>query len=240
MFRDEVSEGIARRLRRIGNISFQYVEDHADHWPFWKGFQIKAFMMKHTRHREIIIVDADVYFHRKPDLLLADENYRQTGFFFFRDWERWQFSNFTTGEDVPRFHDLAYYLDRREFIRSLMPVMPKGFPEEWAYIYDDNLPETPVDEGYQESGVVFMNKNGNDDVVDAVFSLNADHEITYERLYGDKETFWLGCAMSDKRFGISEKPAYWYRKALTHDFNGAPFWSQKYRTKFKLRHLFDR
>lgn len=240
LYRDEVSESCARRLRRIENISFRYVEDYVDHWPYWKGFQIKAFMMKHTRHEEIIIVDADVCFHQNPDKLLADEDYRRTGFYFFRDWEHWQFSKFTDKPGVSRYNDRVYFENRKQFIRSLIPDMPSSFPKEWAYIYDDELPDDPVDEGYQESGVVFINKKRNGDVVKSIYALNEDHELTYDRLYGDKETFWLGCVMHNHEFGINDKPAYWYRKALTHDYAGKPFWSQKYRPKFRLRHLLER
>ncbi|MCP4318087.1 MAG: hypothetical protein GY789_19225 [Hyphomicrobiales bacterium] len=240
LYRDEVSDDYKKRFQRIRNIDFQYVEDHEENRRHWQGFQIKAFMMKHTCHEEIIIVDADVYFHRKPDLLFDDEDYKRTGFYFFRDWEHWQFSKFTNAPGVSRFNDLAYFQNRKQFIRQLMPDMPEKFPEEWSYIYDDELPVVPVAEGLQESGVVYMNKKDNGEVVETVYALNEDNELTYERLYGDKETFWLGCVMNDQDFGMNDTPAYWYRKALTHDYKGKPFWSQKYRPKFRLQHLFGR
>lgn len=76
------------------------------------------------------------------------------------------------------------------------------FPKEWDYLYNDNLPAKPVKEALQESGVVYMNKTIHAKSINYIFLLNRNYKYTYQFIWGDKETFWIGCVMSNVKYTL--------------------------------------
>lgn len=222
---NEITEKTRDLLNKINNIYFKNVCDYTDNPSFWKGFQIKAFILKHTELAEPILCDADMSFHTHPYIIFRDMDYIKTGTFFFRDLAHWTFSNLHKTDC--KFQSIDFYNNRKAFILSLLPQKSKYFPKEWEYIYSDEIPKTPVHEAYQESGVVYINKNMHSDAVDKIYELNKNHEHVYQYIWGDKETFWLSFLCVNKPYAINKTFPLFENGKLTHYYNGVKFFSQK-------------
>lgn len=54
-----------------------------DHW--WQGWQLKAYALLHTRFREVLLLDADCYPVRNPEILFDWQDYREHGAVFWPD-----------------------------------------------------------------------------------------------------------------------------------------------------------
>lgn len=223
----EISEEYMTLFGKISNIEFHYVEKYTENPAHWRGFQIKAFILKHTQLAEPILCDADIVFHSNPLLIYDDPGYISTGTYFFRDLEQWKFHHLR--EPSPeKFQSLAFFNQRKNFIQWVAgETMSPYFPQEWSYIYDTSPPIEPVDEAYQESGVVFMNKTINQDIVERIYFLNDYHQYTYQFIHGDKETFWLGCLMAGKPYTINPTYGYIHSGKLTHKYGDSVFFTQK-------------
>jgi len=229
----EVSDSMKQKLdefQETYKYSFKNVNDYTDEPEHWKGWQIKAFILKHTEFSEVIICDCDSVFLQNPEIVFNDPNYIATGTYFFKDWLKHNPVNRQI--EIPA---------RRAFIKSLMPERNQYFPEEWNYIYF--LPNTVQPMWYyQESGVVYLNKTMHPDIVETIYQLNYDYKETYKYVYGDKETFWLACCMNNKPFYMNPICADNYKadtrlpyfdigqnspNAFTHFYNKSIFFSQK-------------
>lgn len=222
----EISDKYKELFSRIENLSFKNVCDYTDNSSHWKGFQIKAFILKYTEIEEPILCDADTIFHTNPLIIYEDPNYIETGTYFFRDLDKWKFYNLHKCPD--KFQSIDFYILRKQFILSLLPNKTELFPKEWNYIYESNIPCQPVNEAYQESGVVYINKKLHPDIVDIIFKLNNEYNYVYQFIHGDKETFWLGCLIANKKYYINDTFGYFSRdNKLSHNYNGILFFSQK-------------
>ena len=82
-------------------------------------------------------------------------------------------------------------------------------------------------EALQESGVVYMNKKMHKRSIECIYDLNNNHKDTYQYVWGDKETFWIGCLMANNKFTFNHSPGFWYNGCLTHDYKNNIFWKQK-------------
>jgi alpha 1,2-mannosyltransferase len=223
---DEITEKYKSLFSQITNLTFKNVCDYCTVPYHWQGFQIKAFILKHTELVEPILCDADILFHSNPLIIYDDINYLQTGTYFFRDLDKWKFHDLRKCSD--KFQSIDFYNMRKQFVLSLLPTKSSFFPKEWDYLYKDEYPTYPVNEAYQESGVVFMNKHKLPDVVECVYELNKDHDYVYKFIWGDKETFWLACLFSNKKYYINDTYGYMSNEnKLSHDYNGKLFFSQK-------------
>lgn len=223
----EISDEYMEYFRQVSNLSFHYVEKYTETPNHWRGFQIKAFILKNTTLTEPILCDADIVFHSNPLLLYDDPGYLETGTYFFRDLEQWKFHDLR--EPSPeKFQSLAFFNMRKNFIQWVAgEKKSKYFPEEWSYLYDTSPPTNPVAEAYQESGVVLMNKMVNSDIVERIYFLNDYHQYTYQFIHGDKETFWLGCIMAGKPYTINPTYGYMYNEKLTHNYRNSIIFTQK-------------
>jgi len=233
---EEISPKTRTEFAKIENLTFKNVSDYCDNSSHWKGFQIKAFILYHTSFGEILLCDSDILFHQNPNLLFEDKNYIESGTYFFKDLEQWQFSRLNnTWEQFrqkifyKKFSNASFFLKRKKWLTSLLPVKSRFFPAEWDYIYSDKIPSNPVKEALQESGVVLINRKMHRDCIQNIFDLNNNHKETYKYIWGDKETFWIGCVMADKAFYFNPTSGYMSDKTgkLTHDYNGKSFFSQK-------------
>lgn len=233
---EEVTQSFRAQFLAIPGVCFRQVSEFTNDPSHWKGFQVKAFAFYYSQFEEVLLCDADVILHENPELLFEDENYKKTGAYFFRDLEKWQFKRLTNPLEQfkqrfvgKKFYSAAFFNKRKEWILSLLPIKKNQFPKEWEYFYDDNLPEKPVKEALQESGVVAMDKIKHRDSVEIIFQLNDNHQETYQYIWGDKETFWIGCVMADTEFYFNDKAGYMSPSTnrLTHDYKEKIFFSQK-------------
>jgi hypothetical protein len=209
------------------DVIFRNVNDYCSNPAHWKGFQVKVFALYHTTFDEVILCDADVTFYKSPEIIFDDENYRRTGAYFFKDLDQWVFHDLRS-MSTEKFTSLEFFSHRKRFIRELIPSKPDNFPKEWAYIYDAHVPTAPVKEALQESGVVYIDKRVHKESLEYIYKLNDLHQVTYQYVWGDKETFWLGCLMAKKDFYFNPSAAYTHtNNKLTHNYGGGPFWRQK-------------
>lgn len=233
---EEISTSCREKLNRIKDIYFKNVNDFYQDGNFWKGFQIKGFILNHTSFEEVILCDADIIFHQNPEILFESVGYITTGTYFFKDLEKWQFSKLNSKLEqfkqkffYSKFNNLNFFLKRKEWIKSLLPKQSLLFPAEWSYIYTDEIPKMPVKEALQESGVVAFNKIKKEKSLDNIYRLNKDYKNTYQYIWGDKETFWLGCVMANESYYFNQTSGYMGEttKHLTHDYLEQKFFSQK-------------
>jgi hypothetical protein len=232
----EISDNMKKTLDSLKEnyeLSYKNLNDYTDNPEHWRGWQMKAFIVKHTEFDEIILCDCDSVFIQNPEIIFDDPNYIATGTYFFKDWIKHEPKD--ADSEVPA---------RIDFIKELLPEKSPYFPEEWNYIYGEETPfQIPQMWYYQESGVVCLNKSIHPDVVETIYELNDNHKETYKYVYGDKETFWLSCVINNKPFYMNEPHAENFKvntllpyyksnineipNALTHFYNGKYFFSQK-------------
>jgi len=229
----EVSEPVRQQLAALGGVTFQNIEDYTDNPQHWKGYQSKAFAAQHNKFDQFLLFDADVSFFQNPLVIHHDPGYVSTGTFLFRDQKAWQFRNLSN-HPKNKWESLEYFNGRKAFLRNLLPEGSPYFPQEWAFFYDDAVPIKPVPEAYMEAGVIYMDRTRHADSLEWNYRLNDDHKVTYEFMWGDKDTWWLGCCKCGKphaindSYPISSPPLI--RKVipqLTHFYRGKPFFGQK-------------
>ncbi len=146
-----------------------------------KGWQIKPFAVLFAPFKEVILMDADVVFLQKPDLLFEDEGYKENHSIFFRDrtlfdkdWQKtvWLDTNLPT--------PLSEQVKQTRMYRQIS--------------------------GHElESGVVVMNKEHRLFSLLAACKLNCPLErdqSTYKIFYGDKETYWVGTEMVGESYAV--------------------------------------
>ncbi len=151
-----------------------------------RGWQIKAYILKTTSFEEVILMDADVFLLQDPSILLNDENYLQTGNYFFRD--------IFLSEDNPLFNKFKLQKsdnEIKEWFKKIINTPSQFIIPEVEKIINNQLPISYL--SIQESGLVVINKIKHKATVDEIFRLNKDHKITYQYVYGDKDTFWIAC-----------------------------------------------
>ena len=215
------------KFREKHDIRFKNVKYIADNPDHWKGWQIKAFALKHSDFDEVIVCDCDILFGINPEVIFRDENYIKTGTFFFRDYE------YNSPGSVK---DIA---NRSQFIQKLMPQKSQHFPKEWDFIYDGYYQHFRHKWDYMEAGVLYINKAKHGKVVDTIFELNSKWPETYKYIYGDKETFWLAFVMHNLPFYMNPRAGHNYdvndnmikcvdrTGVLTHFYRNLFFFSQK-------------
>ncbi|MHA2082321.1 MAG: hypothetical protein ACXABD_01070 [Candidatus Thorarchaeota archaeon] len=218
---------VIMKFREKHDIRFKNVRYITDDFDHWKGWQIKAFALKHSDFDEVIICDCDILFGINPEVIFRDENYLKTGTFFFKDYE---YNSPGSMDDIS---------DRSQFIRKLIPQKKQHFPEEWNFIYDGYYQHFTHKWDYMEAGVLYINKAKHEKVVDTIFTLNSNWKETYKYIYGDKETFWLAFVMHGLPFYMNPRAGHNYDVnhnmikcadrggVLTHFYRNLFFFSQK-------------
>ena len=175
------------------NLTFKDVRNFTNDPEHWRGYQIKAFILKHTTFDEVILCDCDSLFLQNPEMLFDDPGYKSTGTFFFRDYLKHKPKS-EEEEDA-----------RIQWFQKLMPRPSPYLPPDCYYLY--GLPSNVQQYWfYQESGMVFMNKKRHPKVVDTIFELNKEHKETYKYVHGDKETFWIACLLNNTPFHMNNYP----------------------------------
>lgn len=198
--------------RNVSEISF-----NLDHW---RGFQVKGLIVANSSFNELIFFDADGIFHQDPSILLDQEDYKKTGLYLFRDLKRWVFEfswsdrllhrlNLRNASKGNKFHNCAFFLERQAWLRRcLNHHKPDAFPDEWSYIWRDEIPKDPVIETYVDSGVLAINRSQHPKMLRYLYELNDNHLETYQYIWGDKETFWISALMANEAFSVNSEWAY--------------------------------
>jgi len=202
------------------NITFKNVKNYSNDPEHWRGYQIKAFVLKYTDFDEIILCDCDSIFLASPEIIFKDPKYIETGTFFFKDFLRHLPSN--NDEET----------NRKIWFKNMLPIPPKYLPEECYYLYNMKTSKQQM-WFYQESGVVYLNKNMHPDIIEKIYELNENHKETYKYVHGDKETFWIACLLCNKPFYMNNYPGI----NLEPEFNIALYLNNKITPAFT--HLYD-
>ncbi|OAD07974.1 glycosyltransferase family 71 protein, partial [Mucor lusitanicus CBS 277.49] len=190
----------------------------SDYYTQFGGWAMKPFAMLASRYTEVIMMDADVFYFQDPALLFEDEGYKATGSLFYYD--RTLFPNKTKGPD---------------WMRSFLPSMSSFVPNS-RWFKQESVHE-------QESGVVIMNKRKALLGLLSTCKLNSKterEEVVYKRVYGDKETFWIGFEVMQTpyafvksfagvignhgRGGDDGSPDYLCGNEIHFDANEKPLW----------------
>ena len=125
-----------------------------------------------------MLIDSDVVFIQNPEKLFGSHLFKNEGALFFHDRTLYSHGDMT-----------------KKWFKDLLPTQSeysKGFrvfhDKSAQYVLLSNI----VSE--QESGVVVVNKKTNFVGLLASCTLNVGNirDLTYEFVFGDKETFWLG------------------------------------------------
>jgi hypothetical protein len=182
----EISDGARQALATLGGISWRNVANETEDFQAWRGFQIKAWILRQCRFDEVLIVDADAVLYQNPEILFSDKGYSETGLYLFRDLASWKF-NYDPSNPYQggKFTHYGFLRGRREWLRRVLGNRkPANFPVEWDYIWDDGLPSEPVHEVLSESGVVAFNKRSTTEVGSLTLTLS--------------ETAGSGCVFSQR------------------------------------------
>ncbi|KAG8623237.1 hypothetical protein KVT40_008213 [Elsinoe batatas] len=140
-----------------------------------KGWAGKPFAILLSSFREAIFIDADAQFFVTPEVLFEDEAYEENGALFFRD-------------------RLMFPESKRKWLQQILPK-PMSRKVRHSRFW------TGESGHMQESGVVVVDKWRHFMALLFVTRMNGpdrdgdkDKGIvgTYDMVYGDKETFWLG------------------------------------------------
>jgi len=162
------------------------------------GWAIKPFAILASRFDEVILMDADALYIRDPMELFNDKNYQEKGTLFFKD--RTIFSG-------P--HEGLVWL------------------KEWM---TDPLPETKELRFWNEktchemeSSTVVLHKTRTILGLLNVCKLNEldFRRIVYQKVYGDKETFWMGFDMARQSYYMNSIPSIFIGEiSHSHSLNG--------------------
>ncbi|KAL7323854.1 hypothetical protein PS15p_210451 [Mucor circinelloides] len=195
------------------------LEDYvSDYYTKFGGWAMKPFAILASRFTEVVMMDADVFFFQDPGMLFEDEGYKATGSLFYYD--RTLLPNSTRGPD---------------WMRSFLPSMSSFVPHSRWF--------KQVSTHEQESGVIVMNKRKALLGLLSTCKLNSKterDELVYKRVYGDKETFWIGFEVMQTpyafvksfagvigdhgRGGDDGSPDYLCGNEIHFDANEKPLW----------------
>ncbi|KAL0089167.1 mannosyltransferase putative-domain-containing protein [Phycomyces blakesleeanus] len=149
------------------------VDSFNDRYTRFGGWSVKSYAMLASSFSEVILMDADVYFFKNPELLFNDPGYKTTGSLFYYD--RTLFPGWDDG---------------RKWLESFLPtVSSHALNTRWW---------TARSAHEQESGVVIMDKRKCLLGLLSTCKMNDKRErdeVTYKHVHGDKETFWIGYEM---------------------------------------------
>lgn len=200
---NELSDETKQQLNQFPNITFRDISEVLKiHPSAYRGFQIKPKMLELTDFDEVILMDADIFFFEDPEILFNTAPYQQTGAFFFSDLPH----KFPVKGDNVLF-TLDKYLTRRNFIKSLIPAPSQYVLADMKEMWTDQIPtfEHPFIGDMQESGCIAMDKRRHKKSLEHAVKLNDQRDYTYKFIYGDKETFWLGCELAGTPYYMNEQ-----------------------------------
>ena len=232
---DELTNEMREVLSLFPNIIFKNTTEFDDRIQHWRGFQAKAPVIKYSKLNDIIICDADVTILEDPKKIQNNNSYIETGSYIFLDFPYFYFDlpseRLPDQTNISKFNSHDYYDKRKSFVRSIIPNLSLLFPQEWTHLYNDSYPNYPAPEGLAESGVFFINREKNNDVIDTFYDLNDNWKESYECVHGDKELTWLSFVKNNKKYTLNNCYPTPYSGNILQLYNNNPFYIQK--------HIFD-
>ncbi|OQE01757.1 hypothetical protein PENVUL_c041G04032 [Penicillium vulpinum] len=188
---DDLSEEFRTRLEAIPGVTTRdlsaMVNDKGWRLKGWAG---KPFAMLFSSFREVLFIDADSLFFVSPESLFDDPEYVRTGALFFRD-----------RNIIPE--------SKKEWLQKVLPKpISKSVRQSRMW--------TGESAHVQESGVVVVDKWKHFVALLLVCRMNgpdrdgdgANNVGTYDMVYGDKETFWIGWELAgDTSYAFHQGPA---------------------------------
>jgi alpha 1,3-mannosyltransferase len=149
------------------------------------GWAIKPFAVLASQFEQVILLDADTVLLQAPEALFQQQGYIDTGVLLFHDRLLWQHA----------------YQSRHEWWRA--QILNPSQAMEHSLVWTEDYAE----EG--DSGVVVVDKSRLNVFVGLLHvawqnSKDVRDDITYEMVYGDKETWWLGFELTGAAY-IFEK-----------------------------------
>ncbi|KAJ3012946.1 hypothetical protein HKX48_005996 [Thoreauomyces humboldtii] len=141
------------------------------------GWAMKPFAMLASRFREVILIDADLLFLQKPEVMLDYPLYKDTGVLLFRDR--------TLGAGSPT-------------LSALMEELMEGLPMS-AYYHKEGRAGRWLSGHEGESGVIVFDKHRNFHSLLMACKMNSGpyQRDLYSIIHGDKETYWMAQEMLD-------------------------------------------
>jgi hypothetical protein len=135
-----------------------------------KGWAIKPFAILASSFEKTMLIDADVVFLQSPQTLFDSQLFMDKGALFYHDRSLYKSSEET-----------------RKWFYELMPKPPSAYSQTLRIFQGKTGHE-------QESGVVLINKRETLVGLLATCTLNVGpiRDQSYKKVFGDKETFWLG------------------------------------------------
>lgn len=202
---DELSKENIEKLGKYPLVTFHDISQVLQVAPEkYRGWQIKPKIIALANFDEVLLIDADVFFFENPEIIFDHADYKKTGAFFFSDHVQY-FPKYGNGS----MNEIAY-LNRRNFIKSLIPQPSDCVLKDVLKFWSDDIPtwEKPLIGDVQESGCVAYNKSKHEKSLENTVKLNDDHQNTYRYIYGDKETYWIGCEMAKISYKMNEQRPY--------------------------------
>lgn len=168
-------------LNVIATLSDEFMDLQHGSWA------VKPFAILASRFEQVILMDADVVFVQPPEVLFDHAGYRETGALFFHERQLGK---------VPGN-------ERQEFIKEETKDMELLDTCCENILRDDYREE-------QESGVVVMDKRKLQVLIGLLHtcwqnSSPIRNDITYKVFYGDKETYWIGMALTKAPYAFEQK-----------------------------------
>jgi hypothetical protein len=171
-----------KNQKLLKEISYTTVKDIGDYFDNdilkLGSWDLKPFALLASSFQNALLMDADVVFVQNPNTIFKSPLYWQNHAIFFRD--------------------RSLYTAPQETLDWIMDLFPKPIPQipSTYRIFNEKTRHE------QESGVVLINKKEALAGLLAVCTLNsaAFRSVTYERVYGDKETFWIGFTTIQEKF----------------------------------------
>ncbi|KXN73107.1 glycosyltransferase family 71 protein [Conidiobolus coronatus NRRL 28638] len=140
-----------------------------------ESFATKVFAQLLTPARHVMLLDADVVLLQSPESIFSSSGYKNSGTLFFHDRQIFE----------PKPETISWFL-------SLLP--DKISDTEPPKRLENNPWFTGKTQHIQESGMVIIDKvkHLTPLLTTALLNKKVERELTYKRVYGDKETFWIG------------------------------------------------
>ena len=168
----------------------------------YQGYQIKGLMLAKTRFDEVLLFDADVFFHQNPEIVFSFREYQETGAYVFHDRVHPDFFYYAETKGVFR------YLQRRDFFLNLIKEPSEFVPPTWRHYWDlEFLPkkQNPVNSEHMESGFMAIDKKRHKKGIEFIEKLNLNFRVSYAYVLGDKETYWLGFEMAHEPYYVNRE-----------------------------------
>ncbi|KXS15448.1 glycosyltransferase family 71 protein [Gonapodya prolifera JEL478] len=148
-----------------------------------RGWAIKPFAIMFASFAEVVFQDSDVVWFGSPEEVFEDPVYKKTGTLFYFDRR----TLFGIGEETFQFSLSLLPAHLRDPVPSYLTAQNAFLGRKSAH--------------QQESGVVAVDKTRAHNFYGLLTTckMNCEEErdkVVYKRVYGDKETFWMGWEMA--------------------------------------------